>query len=108
MKEKISYEDFTKLDLRAGTVIEAEKIEGSEKLLALKISLGDNNQKIIAGIGTKYAPDDIVGKQVIIIANLEPRKLMGHTSEGMLLAGGEDKPIILIPEDSLPDGSIIH
>lgn len=108
MKEQISYADFTKLDLRVGTVLEAEKIEGSDKLLALTVSLGDDRRKIIAGIGTRYDPDDIVSKQIIIVANLAPRQIMGQTSEGMILAGGTDKPIILIPEDSLLDGSTIH
>lgn len=109
MKDIISYDDFAKLDLQIGQVIEAEKVTGSDKLLCLKVSLGEANRQIIAGIGKKYAPDDIVGKQIIIVTNLETKTLMGLDSEGMLLvAEGDDGPIILIPDSPTQDGAWIH
>lgn len=109
MENTIVYDDFAKLQLRAGTVTEAKRIEGSDKLLCLQVSLGGETRQIIAGIGTKYSPDDIVNKQIVVIANLEPRKLMGYESQGMLLAASDDTgPVILSPNSPVPDGSEIH
>lgn len=109
MENTITYDDFAKLKLRVGTVTEAKRIEGSDKLLCLQVSLGDESRQIIAGIDIKYSPDDIVNKQIIIIINLEPRKLMGYESQGMLLAASDDSgPIILSPNSPVPDGSEVR
>jgi methionine--tRNA ligase beta chain len=109
LKPNITYEDFAKLDLRVATVKMASRLEGSDKLLRLEIALADEeHRQIIAGIGAYYQPEDIVGRQIVIIANLEPRKLMGLMSEGMLLAAeGLTGAIVLSPEQPVAPGAII-
>lgn len=105
----ITYDDFVKLDLRVAKILNAERVEGSEKLIKLQLDVGELGEKqIIAGIGTVYAPETLIGKQIIIIANLEPRKLMSHESNGMLLAANDENgPIILTPEkETLPGTKI--
>ncbi len=102
----ISYDDFAKLDLRVAKITEAEAVPNSEKLIKLQLSLGEENRQIVAGIGKTYAPEDLVGKEIVIVANLEPRKLMGEESNGMLLAASdEDGPVLLIPELEVAPGS---
>lgn len=99
----INLDEFKKSELRVGKVLSAERVEGSEKLLRLQIDLGEMSndvskpRQILSGIGKAYTPEDLVGKQVIIIANLEPRMMMGFESQGMLLAasGVDGKPVIL-------------
>src|SRR3989344_8182240 len=105
----ITYEDFAKLDLRVAKVLSAERIEGSERLLKLQVDVGEFGQKqIIAGIGAVYTPEAITGKLIIIINNLEPRKLMGYDSNGMLLAAdNKNGPVILCPSSEVPMGSKI-
>src|SRR3989344_5501566 len=98
-KPLIAYDEFAKLDLRVATIVSAARVENSDKLLNLEVSLGENSQRqIIAGLGLAYHPVDLVGQQVVIIANLEPRQLLGLESQGMVLAAsGEHGPIILNP-----------
>jgi|SRR3989338_6325818 len=105
----ITYEDFAKLDLRTAKILSAEKVEGSEKLIKLQLDVGElGERQIIAGIGNIYTPELLVDKQIIIIANLEPRKLMGHESNGMLLAANDEHgPVILIPESEVLPGTKI-
>jgi len=79
LQPEITIDDFLKVDLRTGTIIKAQKIEKSNKLLKLEVDLGEEkSRQIIAGIAKSYKPDDIVGKQVVVVANLKPAKLMGH------------------------------
>jgi methionine--tRNA ligase beta chain len=105
----ISFEDFQKIDLRVAKIIKAEKIEGSEKLLKLEVNLGKEIRQIIAGIAKFYKPEDLVGKEIVVVANLEPKKLMGIESQGMLLAAEKDgEPVILIPEKEVPPGTKIR
>lgn len=108
--ENISYEDFVKLDLRAVKIIAAEALENSEKLIRLRVSLGDEERQILAGIKKAYIPEDLIGKTIIIIANLEPRKLMGEISEGMLLAASEPDglPVLLTTLNDIAPGSKIR
>ncbi len=104
----INYESFSAVDLRVATVISTLRVEGSEKLLKLRVDLGDEQRQIIAGIGKVYSPEDLVNKQIIIVANLEPRSLMGLESQGMLLAADcEDGPVILIPDKPVASGTKI-
>ncbi|MFO7752109.1 MAG: methionine--tRNA ligase [Desulfobacteraceae bacterium] len=98
-KTQITYDEFSRLDLRTGTVIEAEKIEKSNKLLKLKVDLGLEKRQVIAGIAKSYAPEQILGKQVIIAANLKPAKLMGELSEGMILAANCEDGLFLATFD---------
>lgn len=107
-KPLISYDHFSKLDLRIAKVIEAERIEKSEKLVKLQIEIGDERRQIVAGVGKAYQPEDLIGRQIVILANLEPRDLMGETSNGMLLAASIDnQPVLLKPEKEVETGSII-
>ncbi len=83
-------EDFSKLEFRVITVLEATRMEGSDKLLKLIVDLGDEKRQILSGIGKSYQPEEIVGKQLIAITNLEYRMMMGEESQGMILATGDD------------------
>ena len=95
----IEYGTFQQVDLQTGTVLAAEKVEKSEKLLKLKVQVGESVRQIVAGIGKYYAPESLVGKQVVVVANLKPAKLMGQTSEGMLLAAKDGETLALLQPD---------
>ena len=84
--EDIAFEDFLKLDIRVGTVLECEKVPKADKLLRFRIDDGLSGRTIVSGIAKHYAPEELVGKQVCFIANLPPRKLKGIESEGMILS----------------------
>ena len=104
----VNYDDFKKLDLRVAKVIAAEEPEGSEKILRLTIDLGEEERQILAGIKSTYSPSDLIGKEIIVIANLESKKIMGMESQGMLLAANtENGPILLVPDREVPPGSKI-
>ncbi len=108
LKDEITIDDFAKIDLRSGTVLEAERVEKSNKLLKLKVDLGPETRQIIAGIGKSYAPEDLIGKEVIVVANLKEAKLMGEVSQGMILAAGRKKELILSAFDKdLPPGCAV-
>ncbi|MFQ5570403.1 MAG: methionine--tRNA ligase subunit beta, partial [Rhodothermales bacterium] len=83
--DQIEYDDFAKLDLRMGRVTAAENVPKSKKLLRLEVDLGFEQRQILAGVAEQLAPDDLVGKRVVVVANLKPRKLFGYESQGMLL-----------------------
>ncbi|MCG8552217.1 MAG: methionine--tRNA ligase [Desulfobacterales bacterium] len=95
LKEEITIDDFSKIDLRAGKIESAERIEKSDKLLKLQVNLGAQTRQIVAGIGKSYTPEEVVGKAVIVVANPKPVKLMGELSEGMVLAGSLKKNLVL-------------
>jgi methionine--tRNA ligase beta chain len=103
----ITIDDFKKVELKVGKVLSAEPVEGSEKLLKLSINLGEEQpRQILSGIAKYYQPADLVGKQLTIIANLEPRQMMGLESQGMVLAAGDgDTVSLLIPDKEMPAGS---
>ena len=105
----ISFDDFNKLDIRIGTILEAEKIEGADKLLKLKVDLGEEKRGLVAGIAQDYQPEDIIGKQIPILTNLEPKKLRGIESNGMILAVDIDgKATLLHPDKQVPNGGKIR
>ena len=108
----INFDDFKKVELKVVKVLEAERVEGSEKLLKLSVSLGEEKRQIIAGIGKAYLPEDLIGKSVVIVANLEPRTLMGLESQGMLLAASDDEaglgPVVLVADRDIPPGSLVR
>lgn len=112
MDNLISIDDFAKIDIRVGTIIECEAVEGSDKLLKETVDLGkDLGQKIIlSGIAKWYNPDELVGKQGIFIVNLPARKMMGiYESEGMILVAEEGKKLVLLkPAKKMPNGSKIR
>lgn len=105
----INYDDFQKIDLRVAKILEAEKVAGSEKLVKLQIELGEEKRQIVAGIGKAYSPEDLINREIVIVANLEPRQLMGEASQGMLLAASTDEgPILLQPDKEVPSGTNIQ
>ena len=106
--ENISFEEFKKVELRVAKIISAERMEGSEKLLKLKVELGGEERQIIAGIGKSYEPENLIGKEIALVANLESRILMGVESQGMILcASDENGPILMCPEKEVLPGAEI-
>ena len=104
----INYDDFSKVELKVAKVLSAERVEGSEKLLKLQVTLGEEQRQVIAGVGKAYEPETLVGRQIIIVANLEPRQLMGLESQGMLLAAdSESGPVLLTPDKEVLPGAKI-
>ena len=99
LKEEISIEDFAKLDLRVAKVVAAEKVEKADKLLKLTLDLAGNTRTIVSGIAKSYKPEDMVGKSVIVIANLKPAKIRGVESHGMLLAASDGDDILVCTTD---------
>ena len=95
----ITFDDFQKLDLRIGTITEAEPIEGTDKLLKLTVDTGEP-RTLVAGIAQHYTPEDLVGRQIVVVTNLEPRELRGVESQGMLLAASDGEKIILLQPDA--------
>jgi methionyl-tRNA synthetase len=109
LKPEIVFDDFAKLDIRVGTVVAAEKMEKSNKLLKLTINAGVDTRTILSGIALHYKPEDMVGKQVTFIANLAPRKMMGIESQGMILMAEDlDGKLKLVrPLDEVTPGSTV-
>ena len=104
----ITIDDFKKVDLRVAKVVAAVRVEGSEKLLKLQVDVGEEKRQIVAGIGLAYEPEALVGREIIIVANLEPRLLMGIESQGMLLAASNDHPVLLQPDKEVAPGCMIR
>ncbi|MEM0016892.1 MAG: methionine--tRNA ligase subunit beta [Candidatus Korarchaeum sp.] len=103
---QVPFSEFKKLDIRIGEVIEAERIEGSKKLVKLMVDLGGERRQLVAGIAEYYEPKDLVGRQIVVVTNLERRRFMGVESQGMLLAavvGG--RPVLIGPEERVPPGT---
>jgi methionyl-tRNA synthetase len=109
-KDEITYEDFAKLDIRVGKIISAEKIKKSKKLLKLMVDVGESKpRQIVAGLAEYYQPEELVGKIVNVIVNLQPAKLCGVESQGMLLAADAGKRVsLLTPDKEMQPGSIIR
>lgn len=110
MKEIIEFDDFLKLDLRLGTILKAEKVEKSNKLLRIQVDLGAEQRTVLSGIAKHYTPEDLVGRQVQLVINLKPRKIMGELSEGMILMGEDEAGNLSLigPDKKIDDGSSIH
>ena len=106
LKPEIVYDDFAKMDIRIGTITEAERVPKSDKLLKLKVDDGMGGRQILSGIAKHFAPEDIIGKQVTFLANLAPRKMMGHESQGMILMAEDrdGKLALLAPGDAVWNG----
>jgi methionyl-tRNA synthetase len=104
---ELTIEEFRRLDLRVAEVREARVVPGSKKLVELKVSVGSEERTIVAGILNDYAPADLVGKQVVIVANLKPSTLMGVESRGMLLAATDEagRLVLVTPESRAAPGS---
>ncbi|MDR3680218.1 MAG: methionine--tRNA ligase [Flavipsychrobacter sp.] len=106
-KETITFDDFAKIDLRAGTILTAEKVEKADKLLKLTVDMGTEHRTIVSGIAMHFKPEDVVGKQVTVVANLAPRKMRGIESQGMILMAenAEGKLIFVSPAEHTDAGS---
>lgn len=105
----MTIEEFQKLDLRVGKIITAEKISNSEKLLRLEVDLGSEWRQIVSGIANKYKPEDLINKQIIIVANLDSKMIKGIESQGMLLAAEDDNGnlSLIMPDKEIKSGSKI-
>jgi len=104
-KGQITIDEFMKVDLRTAKILEAEKVKKSKKLIKLKVDLGTEQRQVLAGIAEAYEPEQLIGRTVILVANLKPAKLMGLESQGMILAGSDDQTLILGGFDGdLPPG----
>lgn len=108
-KETTSFEDFQKMDIRVGTIIEAEKVKKAKKLLKLKVDTGIDQRTVVSGIAQYYKPEDIIGKQVSILVNLAPRKMLGIQSEGMILMAENNKGELqfVSPTEQSDNGAVI-
>lgn len=107
--EYITIDDFAKIDLRAGTVVEARRVENTEKLIQLTVDIGETQpRQLVAGIAQEYKPEDLIGRKVIVVANLKPRKIRGIESNGMILAaavGDEGRPVLAGFLEDVPNGA---
>ena len=106
----ITYDDFAKLELRVATIVEAKIHPNADKLLVLQVDLGGEKRQICAGIRAFYSPEQLVGKQVVVVANLEPRPLRGEISQGMLLAATDPtsgRVVIISPAENVAPGSVV-
>ena len=108
-KEVVSFDDFGKMDIRVVTIKEAEKIAKTKKLLKLTIDTGIDTRTIVSGIAEYYTPEELVGRQVLVLVNLEPRELKGVLSQGMILMGQDatGKLVLLSPTDKVGSGTIV-
>jgi len=105
----ITYDDFEKLDIRIGKILSAEKVKGTDKLMKLEIDFNVEKRQLVAGIAHFFEPDQLIGKEIPVLLNLETRSFKGIESQGMILAIDVDgKPVLLHPEREVPPGSIIR
>ena len=109
LREPVDYDTFARTDLRVGKVLEAERVPKSDKLIKMKVDLGFELRTIVGGIGKAYAPEELTGRQVVVVANLAPRKLMGIESHGMLLAASDNAglPYLIAPPSDAKPGFIV-
>ena len=109
LPEPITIDDFLKVQLRVANIEAAEGVPNADKLLKLTVNLGDEMRTILAGIAEMYRPEELVGRQIVVVANLQPRKMRGIESQGMLLAADVNgQAIILQPETQVPAGSRVR
>ena len=104
----ISFDQFQELDLRVAEVIAAEKVPNADRLLKLQVDLGSEERQVVAGIAAHYTPEDLVGKQIILVANLQPAKIRGIESQGMLLAaeGGKELAVVTLEKPMSPGAKV--
>ncbi len=108
MLSKISIEDFARVQMRVGQILEAEKIEGSRKLLKLKVDIGDEVRQLVAGIAEAYDPESLLNRKIVVVANLKPARLMGVESNGMIVAASvEGKPVLATFAEEVPNGALL-
>ncbi|MGC8556279.1 MAG: tRNA-binding protein [Conexivisphaera sp.] len=109
MSGRVSYEEFARLDLRVCRVLDAERIEGRSKLVKLTVDLGDERRTIVAGGAEYYSPEELKGKLMVMVANLQPKMIAGVESDGMLLAADlNGRPVWLTVKEEVPPGTRIR
>ncbi|MCL6532702.1 MAG: methionine--tRNA ligase subunit beta [Armatimonadetes bacterium] len=109
MSETITIDDFKRIQIRVATIREAERIPKSDKLYKLTIDLGNETRTLVAGIAETYSPEELVGRQIAVLVNLQPAVIRGVVSEGMLLAADVDgKAVLLSPDREVPNGSVVR
>jgi methionyl-tRNA synthetase len=107
-ESKIGIDDFAKVQMRVGQILEAEKIPGSRKLIKLKVDIGNETRQVVAGIAEAYDPPALIGKKIILVANLKPARLMGVESNGMVVAASRDgKPVLATFLEDVPNGALL-
>lgn len=105
----ISFKEFQKLKLKVASIVQADRVEGADRLLKLKVSLGSEERQLVAGVAEHYDPDALVGRQIVVLTNLEPATIRGVESQGMLLAASSSDGLALLqPDHGLPDGSEVR
>lgn len=105
---QISIEDFARIQMRVGQVLEAEKIENSRKLIKLRVDIGTEVRQVVAGIAEAYEPESLLNKKVVLVANLKPARLMGVESNGMIVAASVDgKPVLATFTEEVPNGALL-
>ncbi|MBF1184969.1 MAG: methionine--tRNA ligase [[Eubacterium] sulci] len=104
LKPEIEFDDFDKIDMRVGTILEAAKHKDAKKLLVFKVKLGTETRQIVSGVAEHYKPEEMVGKKVVVVANLKPRKIRGEESNGMIIFADGDKKLELVTTEA-PDGN---
>lgn len=110
MAEMIQFDDFLKIEMRVGTVTKAELHAQADKLLMLQVDLGDEQRQVVAGLRGYYEPEQLVGKQIIVVTNLAPRMMRGQQSQGMLMAAvsaDHSQVVVLTPDQTVPPGSAV-
>ena len=106
---RIKIDEFLRIDLRVARVIEAERVENTDKLLKLQVELGGERRQLVAGIAEAYDPDALIGKRIVVVANLEPARIRGVESQGRLLAADMDgRPILATFEADVPAGTRVR
>ena len=108
LKELIQYDDFAKLDLRMGTIVAAEELPKSKKLVRTEVDLGFETRQILAGIKEHFTPEELIGKRVAVVANLAPRKMMGLESQGMILMAEDREGALFLMQSDGENGSVIR
>jgi methionyl-tRNA synthetase len=102
---EITMDDFNKVDLRVAEILDAKRVAGTDKLLELRIAIGDSTRTLVAGIAQEYAPEALIGRKIVVVANLQPRRLRGVESQGMLLAANDGpRAVLLAPDQDVPSG----
>jgi methionyl-tRNA synthetase len=106
VKQSVSFDDFVKIDMRTATILSAEKVKKADKLLKIELDLGFEKRTVVSGIAAQYKPEEVIGKQVVLLANLEPRKIRGVQSQGMILMAedAEGKLSFVSPQDGWSNG----
>ncbi len=107
-ENRIGIEDFARVEMRAGQILEAERVPGSRKLMKLRVDLGAEKRQVVAGIAEAYDAEGLLGRKVVIVANLKPARLMGLESDGMIVAASAGgRPVLVTFAEDVPNGTLL-